>query len=128
MKSLKLSSILTPLDRWTMFDKAPKDRDCSEDAAFKPIPKIFAKVVDAIIANSQEKLTKDHCSIDFLQNPNRAPTSAERQNANRPDSYMLVNDRSNPGAVSWGDIVLSCECKRKDGDEELDDVRVHREV
>jgi hypothetical protein len=125
MKSLKSSSILTALDRWAVFDKSPKDQDCPEDIAFKPIPDIFKKVVDAIILNSQTKLTKENCSIDFLQNPNRAPTSAERYNGSRPDGYMLVNDRVNPEVVSWSDVVLSCEYKRKDGDEELDDVSVH---
>jgi RecB family endonuclease NucS len=125
MKSLKSSSILTALDRWTVFDKSPKDQDCPEDAAFKPIPDLFKKVVDAIILNSQTKLTKEDCSIDFLQNPNRAPTSAERYNASRPDGYMLVNDRLSAEVVSWSDVVLSCEYKRKDGDEELDDVSAH---
>jgi len=90
------------------------------------LPDIFKKVVDAMILNSQTKLTKEHCSIDFLQNPNRAPTSAERYNASRPDGYMVVNDRLNAEVISWSDVVLSCEYKRKDGDEELDDVSVHR--
>ena len=126
MKSLKSArpSIITASDRWTMFDKVPKDQDCSEDAAFKPIPEIFAKVVEAIIANSHAKLTKHDRSIDFLQNPNRAPTSTERHNASRPDGYLLVKNRK-PGPVLWADVVLSCEYKRKDGDEELDDVSIH---
>jgi hypothetical protein len=112
--SLKSASILTASDKWTVFDKAPKDRDCSEDAAFKPIPDIFTQVVDEIVANSQSKLTKGDRSTDFVQNPSRAPTSAERHNASRPDGYLLVKDRK----------VLSCEYKRKDGDEELDDVSI----
>ena len=126
MQTLNSSSILTSLDRWTVFDKSPKDQNCPEDAAFKPIPDIFKKVVDAMILNSQTKLTKEHCSIDFLQNPNRAPTSAERYNASRPDGYMVVNDRLNAEVISWSDVVLSWGYKRKDGDEELDDVSVHR--
>jgi hypothetical protein len=123
IRSLKSASILTALDWWTAFDQAPKDRDCSEEAAFKPIPEIFTKVVDKIVANSQSKLTKDDRSTDFLQNPSRAPTSAERHNASRPDGYLLVKDRKQ-GGVSWDDVVVSCEYKRKDGDEELDDVGI----
>jgi hypothetical protein len=56
--------------------------------------------MDAIILNSQMKLTKEHCSIDFLQNPNRALMSAKRYNASRPDGYMLVNDRFNAEVVT----------------------------
>ena len=125
--SLKSASILTAIDRWTVFDKAPKDRDCSEDAAFKPIPDIFTQVVDEIVANSQSKLTKADRSTDFVQNPSRAPTSVERHNASRPDGYLLVKDRK-PGSVSWADVVLSCEYKRKDGDEELDDVSIAKDL
>ena len=122
MKMLKSDSsrILTTSDRWTAFDKEPKDQVGREDAVFQPIPDIFKKVVDAIIANS--KLKKYHCIIDFLQNPNMEPKSADRHNATRPDGYLLVKDRVQPGTVSWADVVLSCEYKREDGDEELDDV------
>jgi hypothetical protein len=63
MKSLKSSSILTALDRLTVFDKSPKDQDCPEDVAFKPIPDLFKKVVDAIILNSKTKLTKEDSGL-----------------------------------------------------------------
>jgi hypothetical protein len=111
-----------------MFNKSPKNQDCPEDTAFKPIPEIFKKVVDAIILNSQTKLTKEHSLINFLQNPNRVLTLAKRYNASQPDGYMLVNDRLHPEVVLWGDVVLLCEYKRKDGDEELDDVHVPQEL
>jgi len=97
MKLLKSGSsrILTTSRRWTAFDKEPKDQVGQEDAVFQPLPDIFKKVVDAIIANS--KLKKDHCIIDFLQNPNMEPKSADRHNATRPDGYLLVKDRVQPG-------------------------------
>jgi hypothetical protein len=50
------------------------------------------------------------------------PKSADRHNATRPDGYLLVKDKVQPGIVSWADVVLSCEYKRENGDEELDDV------
>lgn len=125
MKWLKgPAAVLTTSDRWTKFEKAPKDQE-SEDGAFGPISEIFTKVVEAIIANSQAKLTERDRSTDYLQNPNRAPTSTERHNASRPDGFLLLKDR-NQGALSWADVAVSCEYKRKDGDDELDDARIQQ--
>jgi hypothetical protein len=124
MKKLELADIpiLTASGRWTAFDKEPKDQDGREDIVFKPIENIFKKVVDAIMATSH--LTEEGCLIDFSQNPNMAPKSADRHNATRPDGYLLIKDRLQPGTVSWADVVLSCEYKLKDGAEELDDVSI----
>jgi hypothetical protein len=41
-----------------------------------------------------------------------------RHNASRPDGYMLVKDRLQGRLYH---VVLSCEYKRKEGDENLDD-------
>jgi hypothetical protein len=53
MKLLKSGSsrILSTSRRWIAFDKEPKDQVGREDAVFQPLPDIFKKVVDAIIAN-----------------------------------------------------------------------------
>lgn len=118
--------ILAASGRWTAYEKEPKDQTGKEDAIFKPMPDIFKKVVDAIIANSSFNLTSPDCSTDFLQNPTMAPMSADRHNATRPDGYLLVKDRIQRETVSWADVVLSCEYKCKDGNEQLDDVSVHR--
>jgi hypothetical protein len=109
-----------------VFDKEPTDQSCQEDAVFKPLPDIFKKVVDEIIANSNSKLNKRDCSIDFLQNPNMAPMSADRHNATRPDGYMVLKSRLQGEALSWADIVLSCEYKHHNGVEDLDDVSTHQ--
>ena|ERR1700734_3359086 len=86
---------------------------------------IFRKVVAAVIKNSPSNLTDKSCSIDFLQNPTLAPKSAERHNASRLDGYMLVKGRLQAETLSWADVVLSCEYKRQEGDEDLDDVTMH---
>ena len=131
MQSLKLGSdpILTSSDQWAMFPKAPKDSLGSEDTIFSPMPEIFNKVVEVIVANSGGKLMS---TVDFLQNPNQAPTSAERHNESRPDGYLVLKDRNKKRTkygknedILWADIALSCEYKRKDGVDELDDARIH---
>jgi hypothetical protein len=43
-----------------------------------------------------------------------------------PDRYLLVKDRSQEKTVSWANVVLSCEYKRIEMAEELDDVSIHR--
>jgi hypothetical protein len=127
MKTLKSDpAVLTASGRWTAFDKEPTDQYGREDAVFKPLPDIFKKVVDAIIANSNSKLTKRDCSVDFLQNPNMAPMSADRHNATRPDGYMVLKSRSQQGTISWANVVLSCEYKQNGGVEDLDDVSTHQ--
>lgn len=125
MKWLKgPAAMLTTSDQWTKFEKAPKDQE-SEDGAFGLISEIFMKVVEAIIVNSQAKLTERDRSTDYLQNPNRAPMSTKRHNASRPDGFLLLKDR-NQGALSWADVAVLCEYKRKDGDDELDDARIQQ--
>jgi len=133
MQSLKSGPqpVLSHSNRWSDFPKAPKD-DTSEDIAFSPLPEVFTKVVAAIIANSDGNLKEDMRTLDFLQNPYHTPTSAERRNDSRPDGYLVLKDRkkvmSKDGTkenIHWADIVLSCEYKRKDGDSDLNDVRIH---
>jgi hypothetical protein len=101
-----------------------------EDAAFKPMTEIFKNIVAAVISNSDLKLTADDCSLELEQNPSMAPTSADRYNATRPDGYLVVKDRLdvNGNIPSWADIDLSCECKQKDGSDELDDASILREL
>jgi len=100
------------------------DSQGPEDAIFIPMPNIFTKVVAAIIANSDGKLNEDMRTVDFMQNPRPVPTSAERRSKSRPDGYLALKDRES-GDIHWADIVLSCEYKRKDEDDNLDDVRIH---
>ena len=121
--------ILTSSDRWSMFPKAPKDSQGLEDVVFSPMPEIFNKVVDTIVANSGGELMS---AVDFLQNPIRAPSSAERRNESRPDGYLVLKDRKSNLTkdgknedILWADVVLSCEYKLKDGVDELDDVCIH---
>jgi hypothetical protein len=134
MESLKSGSqpTLTSSNRWSKFADAQNDSQRSEDEISSPMPAIFAKVVLAIIANSGGKLKDDKCTVDFLQNPSRAPTSAERYNESRPDGYLVFKDRNRKMSkdgkmedVLWADIALSCEYKPNDGDEDLNDVRIH---
>ena len=137
IQSLKLGSepVLTSSNQWTMFTNSPKNSQGSEYTIFSPIPEIFTKVVVAIIANSGGKINEDKNIVDFLQNPSRTPTSAERNKGSRPDGYLVFKDRikvmSKGGRkedIRWGDIALSWEYKRKGGVNELDDVRVHQGI
>jgi hypothetical protein len=89
------------------------------------MPEIFTKVVVAIVANSSGKLKEDNRTVDFLQNPSQAPTSVERHNESRPDGYLVLKHGKKED-ILWADIVLSCEYKRNDGDDDLDDVRIHQ--
>ena len=68
MQSLKLGSepVLTSSNRWSKFSKAQRDSQGSEDGLFSPMPEIFTKVVDAIVANSGGKLKEDHRTVDFF--------------------------------------------------------------
>jgi hypothetical protein len=135
MESLKSGSqpaIVRSTNRWSKFPNTPNIATGSEDEIFKPMPEIFTKVVAAIAANLDKNLT-NKCTIDFVQNPNRAPTSAERRNESRPDGILVLKDRekemSKDGKkenIRWADIVLSCEYKRNGGDEDLNDVRIHQ--
>jgi hypothetical protein len=103
MKMLKSNpAVITASGWWTVFDKEPTDQSGREDAVFKPLPDIFKKVVDAIIANLSSKLNEHDCSIDFLQNPNMALMSADRHNATRPDGYMALKSRSQGGRFIMG--------------------------
>jgi hypothetical protein len=127
MKTLNSDpAVMTASGRWTAFDKEPTSQSGREDAVFKPLPDIFKKVVDAIITNWNSKLTQNDCSIDFLQNSNMAPMSADRHNATRPDGYMVLKRRFQGGTVSWADVVLSCEYKRNKGVDDSDDVCTHQ--
>jgi len=122
ISTLKSDTIISASGRWTAFNNEPKDQRVAENDVFNPITNIFEKVVDAIIKHSDTDLTEDCCSIDFLQNPNGTPKSEDRHNSSRPDGYLLVKDRLDKHAVSWADVVLSCEYKKQGGDEQLDDV------
>ena len=136
MRSLKSGTdpVLSPSDRWTDFIKTPKDSPNQEDKVFSPMPNIFTKVVAAIITNSDGNLNTDSCTVDLLQNPTQAPTSAERHNETKPDGYLVLKKRIKAMSkdlkkedIRWADIVLSCEYKRKDGPNDLDDVRIHQD-
>jgi hypothetical protein len=124
INTLKSDIILSASGRWTVFDNEPKDQRAAGNDVFKPITNIFKKVVDAIIKHSDTDLTGDCSLINFLQNPNSTPKSEDRHNSSRHDGYMLVKDRLDKRAVSWADVVLSCEYKKQGGDEQLDDVRL----
>jgi hypothetical protein len=108
---------------WKAFEKEPKAQGGKEDAVFQPISIIFEAVVNAIIKGRNSTLTENNRSIDFVQNPNLAPISAEMEkNVSRPDGAMVLKSRKGEN-VLWADIVLSCEYQIKDGKEQLDDVR-----
>ena len=136
MQSLKSGAkpALTPSNRWSMFHNVPKGSR-KEDKFFSPIPEIFSEleVVATIVANSLGELKEEYRTIDFLQNPSRAPTSAaERRNESRPDGYFVLKHRDKvmlpdeTEDIHWADIALSCEYKLEDGGNELDDVRIHQ--
>jgi hypothetical protein len=134
IQSLKLGPdpALSRSNRWSKFSKASKrSKRPKEDTLFGPMPDIFTKVVAAIAANSRGNLSEENRTIDFLQNPSLAPTSAERVNENRPDGYFVLKHRNKVWSkdgkeiIHWADIALSCEYKRNDSDADLDDVRIH---
>ena len=135
MQSLKSGSapVLTSENRWSMFLDTPKDIKASEDEIFKAMPEIFKKVMLAIIANSGGQLNDLERTIDFLQNPTRSPSSAVRRNESRPDGYFVLRNRDKKTSkdgkgedILWSDIALSCEYKRGDGSDDLNDVRIHQ--
>jgi hypothetical protein len=119
---LKSDTIISASGRWTAFNNEPKDQRVTENDVFNLISNIFEKVVDAIIKHSDTDLTEDCCLINFLQNPNGTLKLEDRHNSSRPDGYLLVKDRLDKHAVSWADVVLSCEYKKQGGNEQLDDV------
>jgi hypothetical protein len=134
MQSLKEGPepALTSSTRWSGFPNDPKHSSGTENAVFGPMSDIFKKVVAAIVANSDETLM-DKCTVDFLHNLNRAPTSAEVRNESRPDGYLVPNDRavvmSKDGkgeVIQWADITLSCEYKKANGVTSRNDVRIHQ--
>jgi hypothetical protein len=135
IESLKSGSdpALTSSNQWSSFPEDPNKSTRSEAALFDPMPNIFMKVVAAIIATSRGRLREENCIVDFLQNPNLAPTSAERHNGSKPDGYFVLKRRnkvmSKDGETEymhWADIAVSCEYKKKDSEDDLDDVRVHQ--
>ena len=135
MQSLKSgrNPTLTHSNRWSSFVEDPKDSKIVEDRAFRPMPEIFTEVVAAIFASSRGRLSEENRTIDFLQNPRRAPTSTERRNESRPDGYFVLKHRNKVMSedktreiIHWADVALSCEYKVKDGRDELEDVRIHQ--
>ena len=126
MDALELmpDGILSAGGRWKAFDKEPKDQSDGESAVFEPLTEIFNKITAAVIANSNSNLTARHQSVELAQNPFRTPMSAERQNSNRPDGYLLVKDRLAQKNILWADIVLSCEYKLQDGVDQCRDVSI----
>ena len=134
LRSLKFGSkpVLTFENRSSKFPTDPKDSPDSENGASSPMPEIFKNVVDTIIANSGGRLRAENRTVDFLQNPSLAPTSTERCSESKPDGYLVLKDRNrgmsktgNKENILWADIALSCEYKRKDGDEDFNDVHIH---
>ena len=83
----------------------PKDQDGRKDVVFKPIVNIFKKVMDVISVTSH--LTQVDSLIPFTQNPNMTPKSADRHNATRPDGYLLVGDRLQPGTSGFRKTKIS---------------------
>jgi hypothetical protein len=113
--------ILTASGRWLAFDQERKDQPGWEHMLFEPMSTIFQKVICAIIATS--KLSAADCSTDFLNNPPTSPML--RDGYNTTGGYLFLKDRSDGGAVSWDNVVLSCEYKQNDGTRQLDDVSTY---
>lgn len=123
MKSLnKDPNCILPSGRWRSFDKDPKDQQELEDVVFSPMTDIFNKVVDAIIANSELKSAS--MMVEFLHQPNKSPVSSATHNQTRPDGYLVLKNRLLTRDVSWADILLPCEYKRKDNNSDLYDVSI----
>ena len=93
--------VISLSNQWSDFPKAPKDSQGSEDGVFSAMPKIFTKVVAAIVASSGGNLKEEYRTIDFLHNSSRAPTSADRRSESRPDGYFVLKDR-NKGTSKTG--------------------------
>jgi hypothetical protein len=70
------------------FNKEPKDQQKHEIVVFSPLTVIFNQVVKAIIATS--KLTTASNLGEFLDNPNKAPTSSA---ITIPDVYLVLKQR-----------------------------------
>ena len=113
-------------DRWRAFPKAPKDYKGSEGKVFRSMEDIFKKVVAAIAANSGRQVGN---TIEFKQNLNWVPISADRDDKSRPDGYLVLKTRETNRKneqIHWGDIALSCEYKEEDGVGDFSDVRTHQ--
>lgn len=122
-------------NQWSKFCTTPKYSKVKEEKTFDPMSQIFTEVVAAIMANSNRMLREEDRAVDFLQNPRRAPTSAERRNESKPDGYFVLKNRQKPmltaGEVEdirWADIALACEYKRDDNHKDQDDVRIHQSL
>jgi hypothetical protein len=80
-------------NQWTAFSVTSKDQG-SKNAAFRLISDIFSNVMKAIIASScRVNLTEGDISVEYVWNPNHAPTSTERHNTSRPDGYLVLRIR-----------------------------------
>ena len=133
MQALKRGpdAALTSSNRWLQFPQAPKEASDIETVVFRPMPEIFMKVVRAIIANSSGQVGQDRITVDFLQDPNRAPISVGVYRESKPDGYMVLKNRNTVGEderIHWAHIALTCEYKRSDAETFLDDARIHQRL
>lgn len=95
------------------------------------MPDIFKNVVAAVAKDLGGKQQ----TVDFVNNPNATPTSADRHSGSKPDGYLVLKDgnkwkskpsKGEPEKFLWANIALSCEYKPKDGNGPQDDVRIYQ--
>ncbi|EGO00860.1 hypothetical protein SERLA73DRAFT_105307, partial [Serpula lacrymans var. lacrymans S7.3] len=74
-------------------------------------------------------LCKTRKRTTYMDNPNSIPESV-RSNSTRPDGYFVLYDSNKPPvhkgsnknpAISWDDIAVATEFKKKAGDDDIDD-------
>ena len=125
MESLKQDPKgILPSGRWSAFEKDPKDDQKDRNAIFLPIADIFNKVVDAIIVNSE--LATDSILVQFLHKPAKPRVSRTEKNATEPHACLMLKQRLQEDVVSWADVLLPCQYKRKDREDELYNVSIGR--
>ncbi|KAH7904218.1 hypothetical protein BJ138DRAFT_1019438, partial [Hygrophoropsis aurantiaca] len=122
--SLTNEGVLNQVGRWTHFPNNPAADPQREEPAFEPLEAIFGAVI-----RLAQPLVGRGPTLEFRRNPT-VPPQCTRTNTSRPDAYMLVlnkksvDDPTKPPVdlrVSWDDIAVSLEYKKKHGADDRDD-------
>lgn len=113
--------------RWKDFPEDPSLSKRKEDAVFAPFATIANRVAFHATADLASNDADIHQTVEFICNPTMTPTSTNRENTAKPDSYGVLLQRNNklaedPKVPHWDDIVIPGEKKKRDGDNDFNDV------
>jgi len=109
-------------DRWSGFNKDPKQSGKSESNAFQALPAVFDNIVEAATSVLRDSQARLH----FVYKPNDAPAS-ESNNDTRPDGQLELTTKKSLGnrfgrlrsedtKPRWEDIVVPFEFKLDEKD------------